>query len=443
MAFLMTDVVAGSNAARALQQNVYGAQYDQANIAAAAEQNQLKLQQDRIKTMYAPEEARLKLEQDQLGIEKTRLANLVADTGFKAAQESKQKLRELTETDEFKAADDAGKVRMWAMTEAKVSGDPTKLASNLQAAEILDAKALATKQKQLDQNAQVIGNAYGVIAALPDDKIDEFVNRLPEENKKALIGQIGEANWNKMTGTEKKEAAKNLMFNAKGQLSNQLKQIEIEKAEILAKSRENIARIREDGRLNVKLAGGGTEREMRDWNLYNKASENIDRSGKKILEELNKAVDAADAAQEKSKVGLLWNSSQPSEKTAIDYKKAVEARDRFQREQIRKQLNLATTAPEFPGKAAIVENLKKELELFPEPEAPKEQKPEASKPAAKAEPTAAPAKPGVPSNKPAAKLTPEQNNAAIAKANEAIKNGADPAKVKARLKEAGVSFKEE
>jgi hypothetical protein len=291
MAFLMTDVVAGSNAARALQQNVYGAQYDQANIAAAAEQNQLKLQQDRIKTMYAPEEAKLKLEQDQLGIEKTRLANLVADTGFKASQESKQKLRDLTETEEFKTADDAGKVRLWAMTEAKVSGDPTKLASNLQAAEMLDAKAIATKQKQLDQNAQVIGNAYGVIAALPDDKVDEFVSRLPEENRKALIGQIGEDNWSKMTGTEKKEAAKNLMFNAKGQLSNQLKQIEVEKQVLLNESRERIARIREDGRLNVKLAGGGTEREMRDWNLYNKASENIDRSGKKILEELNKHID--------------------------------------------------------------------------------------------------------------------------------------------------------
>jgi hypothetical protein len=444
MAFLMTDVVAGSNAARALQQNVYGAQYDQANIAAAAEQNQLKLQQDRIKTMYAPEEAKLKLEQDQLGIEKTRLANLVADTGFKASQESKQKLKELTETEEFKTADDAGKVRLWAMTEAKVSGDPTKLASNLQAAEILDAKAIATKQKQLDQNAQVIGNAYGVIAALPDDKIDEFVGRLPEENRKALIGQIGETNWSKMTGTEKKEAAKNLMFNAKGQLSNQLKQIEVEKAELLAKSRERIEQIRQDGLLNRKLTGG-TDREMRDWNLYNKASENIERSGKKTLDKLNEAVDAADAAQEKSKVGLLWNSSQPSEKAAIDYRKAVEARDKFQREQIKKQLNLATTAPDFPGKQAVVDNLAKELELFPEPAAPKESKPEAgNKPAAKAEPTATPAtaKPGATSNKPTAKLTPEQNNAAITKANEAIKNGADPEKVKARLKEAGVSFKE-
>jgi hypothetical protein len=441
MAFLMTDAAAGSTAARTLQQNAYGAQYDEANTAAAAEQNQLKLQQDRIKTMYAPEEAKLKLEQDQLGIEKTRLANLVADTGFKASQESKQKLRELTETEEFKAADDAGKVRLWAMTEAKVSGDPTKLASNLQAAEILDAKAIATKQKQLDQNAQIIGNAYGVIAALPDNKIDEFVSRLPEENKKALIGQIGEANWNNMTGPEKKEATKNLMLNAKGQLSNQLKQIEVEKQALLNESRERIARIREDGRLNVKLVGGGTDRDMRDWNLYNKAVENIDRSGRKTLDKLNEAVDLADAAQEKSKVGMLWNSSKPSEEAAINYRKAVEARDRFQRELIRKQLNLATTAPDFPGKEAVVDNLKKELELFPEPE---DQKPEAVKPAAKAEPTAAPApaKPSATSNKPAAKLTPEQNNAAITKANEAIKSGADPEKVKARLKEAGVSFKE-
>ena len=437
----MTDAAAGSTAARTLQQNAYGAQYDEANTAAAAEQNQLKLQQDRIKTMYAPEEAKLKLEQDQLGIEKTRLANLVADTGFKASQESKQKLRELTETEEFKAADDAGKVRLWAMTEAKVSGDPTKLASNLQAAEILDAKAIATKQKQLDQNAQIIGNAYGVIAALPDNKIDEFVSRLPEENKKALIGQIGEANWNNMTGPEKKEATKNLMLNAKGQLSNQLKQIEVEKQALLNESRERIARIREDGRLNVKLVGGGTDRDMRDWNLYNKAVENIDRSGRKTLDKLNEAVDLADAAQEKSKVGMLWNSSKPSEEAAINYRKAVEARDRFQRELIRKQLNLATTAPDFPGKEAVVDNLKKELELFPEPE---DQKPEAVKPAAKAEPTAAPApaKPSATSNKPAAKLTPEQNNAAITKANEAIKSGADPEKVKARLKEAGVSFKE-
>jgi hypothetical protein len=235
------------------------------------------------------------------------------------------------------------------------------------------------------------------------------------------------------------------MFNAKGQLSNQLKQIEVEKAELLAKSRERIEQIRQDGLLNRKLTGG-TDREMRDWNLYNKASENIDRSGKKTLDKLNENVEAADLAQEKSKINRIFpNATDPSEATALAYKKAVEARDKFQREQITKQINLATTAPDFPGKQGVVDNLMKQLELFPEPAAPKESKPEAgSKPAAKAEPTAAPAsaKPGATSNKPTAKLTPEQNNAAITKANEAIKNGADPEKVKARLKEAGVLFKE-
>lgn len=423
MAFLMTDMAAGSNAARTLQQNVYGAQYDEANTAAAAEQNQLKTQQD------------------QLNVEKTKLSNLVADTGFKASESSKAKLRTLAETPEFKAATDAEKLRLSAAIQFQ-NADVENGVKTLTAAELYDTRELANKQKTLDQTAQQIGNAYGVIAAVPDDKVNEFVDQLPAESKKALIGQVGEANWNKMTGAEKKEATKNLMLNAKGQMATQLKQIELEKQALVNESRERIARIREDGLLNRKLTGG-TDREMRDWNLYNKAVENIDRSGKKTLDKLTEAVDAADAAQEKSKVGLLWNSSEPSEKAALAYRKAVEARDKFQRSQIKKQLDIATTAPDFPGKQAVVDNLTKELELFPEPTAPKEQKPEAAKPAAKAEtPAAAPAKAGATSNKPPAKLTQEQNNAAITKANEAIKNGADPEKVKARLKEAGVSFKE-
>jgi hypothetical protein len=440
MAFLMTDMVAGSNAARTLQQNAYGAQYDEANIAAAAEQNQLKLQQDRIKTMYAPEETRLKLEQDQLSNEKTKLANLVTDTNFKASESSKAKLRTLAETPEFKAATDAEKLRLSAAIQFQ-NADVENGVKTLTAAELYDTRELANKQKTLDQTAQQIGNAYGVIAAVPDDKVNEFVDQLPAESKKALIGQVGEANWNRMTGAEKKEATKNLMLNAKGQMATQLKQIEAEKQILINESRERIARIREDGRLNVKLAGGGTDREMRDWNLYNKAIEGIDRSGKKTLDKLTEAVDAADLAQEKSKINSFFpNAKNPSETTALAYKKAVEARDNFQRNQIKKQLDVTRTAPNFPGKAAIIENMTRELELYgPDPKTPKEEKPEASKPAA---PAVAPAKPSVPNNKPPAKLTQEQNNAAITKANEAIKNGADPEKVKARLKEAGVSFKE-
>lgn len=438
----MTDVAAGSTAARNLQQNIYGAQYDEANIAADAEQKQLKLQQDRIKTMYAPEEAQLKLEQDKLGNEKTKLANLVTDTNFKASEDSKAKLKALAQTEEFKAADDAGKLRLSAAAQFQ-NADIENGTKTLAASELYVARDLANKQRVLDQTAQQIGNAYGVIAALPDDKVDEFVGRLPKENKEALISQVGEANWNNMTGAQKKEATKNLMLNAKGQMATQLKQIEAEKQILINESRERIARIREDGRLNVKLAGGGTDREMRDWNLYNKAVEGIDRSGRKTLDKLNEAVDAADLAQTKSKVrSFMVDRKEPTEEASLVYRKAVEARDNFQRSQLKKQLDVTTTAPDFPGKAAIVENMTRELELYgPAPKAPKEEKPEATKPAAKAE-TSAATKPSATSNKPPAKLTQEQNNAAITKANEAIKNGADPEKVKARLKEAGVSFKE-
>ena len=439
----MTDVAAGSTAARNLQQNIYGAQYDEANIAADAEQKQLKLQQDRIKTMYAPEEAQLKLEQDKLGNEKTKLANLVTDTNFKASEDSKAKLKALAQTEEFKLADDAGKLRLSAATQFQ-NADIENGTKTLAASELYVARDLANKQRVLDQTAQQIGNAYGVIAALPDDKVDEFVGRLPKENKEALISQVGEANWNSMTGAQKKEATKNLMLNAKGQMATQLKQIEAEKQILINESRERIARIREDGRLNVKLAGGGSDRDMRDWKLYNNAIESIDKSGRKTLDKLTEAVDAADLAQEKSKVGILFNSSQPSETTSLTYRKAVEARDNFQRSQLKKQIDVTTTAPDFPGKTAILENMNRELELYgPAPKAAKEEKPEATKPAAKAEaPATTPTKPSATSNKPPAKLTQEQNNAAITKANEAIKNGADPEKVKARLKEAGVSFKE-
>jgi len=430
----MTDMAAGSNAARTLQQNVYGAQYDEANTAAAAEQMQQKTQ-----------EGKIKLEQDQLNVEKTKLSNLVADTGFKASESSKAKLRALAETPEFKAATDAEKLRLSAAIQFQ-NADVENGVKTLTAAELYDTRELANKQKQLDQNAQQVGNAFAVLDALktPEQReafFKEMETQQPEQYQN-LIKQIGPSTFEKMSSDDKHAALKGLMFNAKGQLSNQLKQIELEKAELLARSRENVERIRQDGLLNRKLTGG-TDREMRDWNLYNKAVENIDRSGKKTLEKLTEAVDAADAAQEKSKVGLLWNSSEPSEKAALAYRKAVEARDKFQRSKIKKQLDIATTAPDFPGKQAVVDNLTKELELFPEPTAPKEQKPEAAKPAAKAEtPAAAPAKAGATSNKPPAKLTQEQNNAAITKANEAIKNGADPEKVKARLKEAGVSFKE-
>ena len=402
MAFLMTDVAAGSTAALQLQQN----------MAAAPD-----VQQAQANKM---QEQQVKLQQEQATLEKTKLANLVADTGFQASKESKAKLQQLSGTPEFKAADDAQKLRLSAAVQFQ-SGDIENGVKTLTAAELYDTRAVAIKQRDLDQQAQQVGNAYGVISAVPDDKVQEFVDRLPETNKKALVSQIGEENWNKMSGSEKKEAAKNLMLNAKGQMATQLKQIEAEKTKIIQESRERIERIRQDGAMARKLSGGGSDRDMRDWNIYNKAQEHIESSGKKVLEKLNQDVDKADVAKTET---VHWYSPEPSAKTIAAYTKAVEARDEFKRGQVQKELNLAVSAPDFPGKSTIIDNLKRELELYPEPVTPikiAEDKPE-PKPAAK--PVAAPA---APSNKYTetnpAKPTSESEYKQLPKGSYYIKDG--------------------
>ena len=83
----MTDVAAGSNAALQLQQN----------MAAAPDVQQQQA---------------MAVQQQQANLERTKLANLVADTGIKADQESKQKLSALTQSPEFKAADDVKKLQL-------------------------------------------------------------------------------------------------------------------------------------------------------------------------------------------------------------------------------------------------------------------------------------------------------------------------------------------
>lgn len=372
MAFLMTDAAKGSDAAMTLMQNMGAAP-------------------------LAEEVGKAQAEQVIANTQKTKLANLVAESGFKASEESRTKLKELQQTPEFQTAlaeQDYGKVLRMSGATQMLASDVENGSKSIAAAETFDAKKIANQQKQLDLNAQEIGNAYGVFAAVPDDKVEEFVGRLPEPTRKILVDKVGAENWAAMSGAEKKEAAKNLMLNAKGQMAMQLKQIEAEKQILINQSRERIAFIRENAITNRRLAGAD-DRDMRDWNIYTRAQENIERSGRKTLEKLDAAVEAADLAQQKSKIGVFFDSSKPSAETESAYTKAVQARDNFRREQVQKELNLAMSAPDFPGKKSVIDNLVTELELYPKPKA--EPKPEA-KPEAKPTTPAKPAGKEVPSN---------------------------------------------
>ena len=370
----MTDVAKGSDATMTLMENMGAAPVAQDVGLAKAEQTIANTQ-------------------------KAKLANLVADSNFKAAETSRTKLKELQQTPEFQEAlaqQDYGKVLRMSGATQMLASDVENGAKSIAAAETFDAKKIANQQKQLDIDAQEIGNAYGVIAAVEDDKIDEFVGRLPKATRDILIQKVGADNWSNMSGMEKKEASKNLMLNAKGQIGVQLKQIEAQKQELINQSRERIARIRENAMTERRL-GGNSDRDMRDWKIYQNAQENIERSGRKTLEKLDAEVEAADAAQTKSKIGFFFNSKNPSKETEEVYKTAVAKRDAFRRDQVQKELNLAISAPDFPGKKTVIENLSTELELYAKPKDEGAGKPEA-KPEAK---PAAPAKPSgkeVPSN---------------------------------------------
>jgi len=397
MPYMMSDIAAGSKAIEQLQENVAKAPYIQdltqaaaqrrlAEDRAAPEEVKLKLEQDRLKAQYAPQEAALKQEQEKQNIEAKRLSNLITDTNLKAGKESKEKLQKLIETPEWSKADDAERLRLAASVQF-ASGDVENGAKTLASSELYETRKVANRQKTLDQQSQLIGDVYGVLSAMPDSKVEETFSNLPEENRKALIAQVGEANWNKMSPKEKKEATKNLMLNAKGQMAKQLKEIELEKQKLVDTSRERIAVINANARIAAKSMGGG-DREMRDWNIYTKAQETIERSGQKTLEGLNAKVDAAQAKLDKA---MFFKSDETAE-----YSRAVNARDEFKRSQLQKELNLAVTAPNFPGKQTIIDNLKKEMELFGG--SPEEEKPAVS---TKRDTTLTPktSKPSVPSNK--------------------------------------------
>lgn len=326
----MSDVAAGSDAALRLQQN----------MAAAPDVQQAQA---------------MAVQQQQANLERTKLANLVASAGFESSKESKQKLQALSQDPKFKAADDATKLRMAAMVEAE-SGNVENLTKNLQSAELIEARDIANKQKQLDLHSQEIGKTLSILKSVPLEKLTETFNNLPAESQKALINEIGPANWARMEPKEKLAATEGLMYNAKGQLAIQLKALELEKANKLNDSRERIAEINAAARIQARIIGSSGQ-DMKEWNTYELRQQAIERSGQKTLDKLNEKVDAAQAKLDKTKF------FSGAETQALE--RAIKERDAFQRKQIQQQLDLAVSAPKFPGKDIIIDNLKQQLELYP------------------------------------------------------------------------------
>jgi hypothetical protein len=370
MAYLMTDMAAGSTAARQMQQNVYGAQYDQQNAQLANQQVQLQVQQE------------------QANLERTKLQTLVADTSFKASEDSKTKLQQLAQSPEFKAADEAQRLRLMSSAQF-AAGDVVNGAATLQSAEVYDAKKIATEAKKHALNDEAISKAAASIASLPDEKVTEFFDRLPAENKKAVIDNVGQENWDKYTGAEKKAVISSLLRNAKGQISTQMaglatqrKMMSEDRADARAERRADLAVMLRTMSIDAR-AGKGEKAEkpeksgFKEWVTAQAAAE---RMAAKQLAPLDKAVTEAEAAVKRS---AAWFSGGSEKDAKVALGDAIKARDEAKVKHLKKEIMLLKGSGDFPNKDEFLDDYLQELAAYTDPD---ENKPKP--PAAKATPAA-------------------------------------------------------
>lgn len=346
MPLLMTDVAAGSNAALQLQQN----------MAAMPDVQQAQS---------------LAMQQQQANLERTKLANLVADTGIKADQESKQKLMALTQSPEFKAGDDVKKLQMISAKQFEL-GKVEEGVKTLTASELYQAKDLANQSKQLDNQAREVTKAAAVINSVAPEKIGETFDRLPEANRKVVYDQVGgEQAWKALSNPEKKAVLNNLMMNADRKLAAQSMAIEQEKQKQIAASREKVANISATWHMNNKAAGSSKE-ELATFRAYiNKnATDN-----KKFTGSESRLVKAISDAKVLYDSAVLTGNTKAAKEAKSEMESRTADLNDLRTRQLKSEISNARMLPAGSQRDRIMDELTKQAEVLgiktPGVEAPK------------------------------------------------------------------------
>ena len=382
---MMSDLAAGSTAVRQLQQNILGAQYDPANIAAAAEEKQIQLQQDRLK----PEEAQLKLDQERLKAQyapakaATQQAEdtyklqeqmnraksaetkaLFDNANYKADTESTQKLQDWMKTPDGQQSTDVQRLEKAAAFKAEV-GLVKESAELSKKVEEIQAKEIANKSKQLANTNENIATARAIVKSLPDDRAEESLKLLPPDVLKSIVDKVGEQNWNKLNGKEKKAVLETLFQNAKQQVAMQVKEVEKEKAITVAEEATERSNYKADKMAEHRGKGQGTDSTKTDAKNFSetmKIDERLEKDGAKKLADLEKKVSAAEKVMIEQKA--KWFNKDAAEVAAGAYIKAVEEKNNYAKQQLEKRIKVVESAPDYPGKQSYVDSLRKEMSLY-------------------------------------------------------------------------------
>ena len=398
MAFLMSDVAAGSNAALQLQRNMAA--------APDVQQTQANVMQEQANT----------LQQQQQNVEKTKLANLVAETGIKTDSDIRNKIQNLVKEESYISSSPSDQVLKMASIVGE-SGKPEDMAKLIEASEKISTRDLVNQTKKADIDRQQIADASGVIENIPEDQVNAAFNRLPKATTDLIVGRVGQENWTNFSPKEKKAVVQNLFESTNAKLQEQKFANNLALAQIRSNEKLLAQKQRNDHSERLKVLGD--EKLVQIWNVANKGLEKIQNDPRTVAEfkRLDEEVDKALTATTKATTfGFSFLNMGPykpegtdakfySEDSFNKWQQATIKRDKFTQKQLLEERNLIESLPTEAG--SIKSNLLKKIDaqlstLQLEPL--KEEKPTGTT-------TPTPTKPAVPSNKPTVPNYTEQNPA--------------------------------
>jgi hypothetical protein len=313
MPFMMTDVAAGSTAARTMQQNAYGAQYDQQNIAAEAQQKQLMLQKTAAETQQL--QARAQLEQLQGAMTGLEIQDK------EASREATQKL--------IKTMDPS------LPLEEKLDRISAAIAP-------FDPKG--SKELSDASSAHALKDASA--------QLNDVLGQLPPEELKAVTDKVGPG-WAKMSPSEKKAVIHNLTESTDQKLREQNMAMQLQKQQMIDNTRLEEIRLRNN--LTVLRRSAAVDAESK---ILFKTIDTLDKTHRDpdvIAEEkyLNEQVNKTRA--EANKPNASWFGSmyvgpdkkKYQSKEAYDaYQDAIKERDDFVRKQVLADIDLVSVLPD-------------------------------------------------------------------------------------------------
>jgi len=393
MPLMMTDLAVGSRAAeqfqqdiaeapyvsditqtgaeRKLQENRLALQYAPEEAAAKAEKLQLLRDQERINALYAPTTAATKQAEDTYRLQKTideakavKTKTLFDEANYKADTESTDKFKTWMASDDGVKANDVQRLEKAAQFKAEAGLTKQAAALNIQI-ESINAKEIANQAKELTAANESIASARALITNVPDNEVADYIKRLPNNLQKIITNRVGEENWNKLDGKQKKNVLEVLFQNAKQQVAMQVKEVEKEKAVAVAEEATKRSNFRANKQAESRgkgNSGNNTKADAQNFSNVMKVDERLEKASNKGLDALDKKVIAAEKTMVSEKA--KWFNSENADAASTAYTQAVADRNTYAKKQLEKRITVVESAPDYSGKKTYLDSLRTELSLY-------------------------------------------------------------------------------